>query len=164
MIEAWLAGPVPGVEPLLMPAAHAFVQVGHEVARVLDGLSVEQIWRRPGRSASIGYHLVHLAGATDRLLTYARGEALSESQLTTARSESGIRDLDAAQLMASTSAAIDAALEQIRQTTAADLTAARAVGRQQLPSTVLGLVFHAAEHATRHAGQAATLRLIVTGD
>jgi len=37
------------------------------------------------------------------------------------------------------------------------------VGRQRLPSTVLGLLYHAAEHATRHAGQAATTTTILRG-
>jgi uncharacterized damage-inducible protein DinB len=31
-----------------------------------------------------------------------------------------------------------------------------------LPSTVLGLLFHAAEHTTRHAGQIATLVRVVS--
>jgi hypothetical protein len=38
----------------------------------------------------------------------------------------------------------------------------RGVGRAQLPSTVLGLLFHAAEHTQRHAGQVATTRRVVT--
>jgi len=44
----------------------------------------------------------------------------------------------------------------------ATLTDARAVGRQRLPSTVIGLLVHAAEHTTRHAGQIITTAKIVT--
>jgi uncharacterized damage-inducible protein DinB len=33
------------------------------------------------------------------------------------------------------------------------LTEFRTVGRKQLPSSVMGLLFHAAEHTMRHAGQ-----------
>ena len=36
-----------------------------------------------------------------------------------------------------------------------------AVGRAGLPTTVLGLLFHAAEHSTRHAGQAITTALLL---
>ena len=36
----------------------------------------------------------------------------------------------------------------------------RRVGRAGLPATVLGLLFHAAEHSTRHVGQAITTALI----
>jgi len=57
--------------------------------------------------------------------------------------------------------AIDAALEQMRNTRRAELLEARAVGRKALPSTTLGLLFHAAEHTTRHVGQAITMAKIV---
>jgi uncharacterized damage-inducible protein DinB len=161
MTEAWLTGPVANVDPLLMPAAHSFLQVRGEIPALLDGLSVEQIWRRPAASASIGFHVVHLAGATDRLLTYARGEPLSEAQLAAAKGEKALSGLAAPQLVAIVHEAMDAAIEQIRRTSGERITDAREVGRQRLPSTVLGLIFHAAEHATRHSGQISTLRKIV---
>ena len=43
------------------------------------------------------------------------------------------------------------------------LLEARAVGRARLPTTVLGLLFHAAEHSQRHAGQVVTTAKIVRG-
>lgn len=162
MTEAWLTGPVMGVDPLLMPAAHSFLQVRHEIPALLDGLTAEQLWGRPAASASIGFHAIHLAGATDRLLTYARGEQLSDEQLAAAKGEKACVDLDAAQLVAIVHDAMDAAIDQIRRTPRERVSDAREVGRQRLPSTVLGLIFHAAEHATRHSGQISTLRKIVT--
>ena len=161
MTEAWLTGPIDGVPAVLMPAAHSFVQVKREMPRLLDGLSIEQIWRTPGRSASIGFHAVHLAGATDRLLTYARGGELSAGQLDAMKGERNLNRVSATELMSEVDAAMDRALGQLRQTASGIIDAAREVGRQRLPSTVLGLLFHAAEHATRHMGQIATLRLIV---
>ena len=50
-------------------------------------------------------------------------------------------------------AAVDRALDQVRGTDPATLPDARAVGRDRVPSTVLGLLVHAAEHTQRHAGQ-----------
>ena len=161
MTEAWLAGPVDGVDSLLMPAAHAFLQVRRELVALVDGLTVEELWSRPGASASIGFHAIHIAGATDRLLTYARGEALSDEQLSAASRETSLGGLDGAALIAAVERAIDRALAQIRSTERHTLTDARAVGRRRLPSNVLGLIFHAAEHATRHTGQIATLRQVV---
>jgi hypothetical protein len=163
VIELWLTGPVAGVHPLLMPAAHALLQARADVPRLLEGLTLEQIWQRPAGSASIGFHALHLGGATERLLTYARGEQLSEAQLAAAREEKTVAALDAAAITARVHACLDAALEQIRATDAATLTSPREVGRQRLPSTVLGVIFHAAEHASRHAGQMATLKKIVAG-
>jgi uncharacterized damage-inducible protein DinB len=37
------------------------------------------------------------------------------------------------------------------------------VGSRRLPSNVLGLLCHAAEHATRHTGQAITTAKVVRG-
>jgi hypothetical protein len=161
MTEVWLTGPVDGVHPLLMPAAHALLQTREDLSRLLDGLSVEQIWQRPGDSASIGFHAIHIGGATDRLLTYARGEQLSEAQLASARAEAQLAGLSSSEIVARVHAALDAGLEVIRGTDANALTSPREVGRKKLPSTVLGLIFHAAEHAARHTGQIATLRKIV---
>jgi uncharacterized damage-inducible protein DinB len=163
-IEAWLRGPIDGVDPPLMPAAHAFVQAREEVARVMAGFPSARLWDRPAGAASVGFHLLHLAGSTDRLMAYARGEALTEAQLAEAQAESEPRaDVDVAALVASATAAFDRALSQIRATPAASLIEARAVGRARLPSTVAGLVFHAAEHATRHVGQLVTTAKVVVG-
>jgi hypothetical protein len=41
----------------------------------------------------------------------------------------------------------------VRATAEASLTEGREVGRGRLPSTVLGLLVHAAEHTQRHVGQ-----------
>jgi uncharacterized damage-inducible protein DinB len=49
------------------------------------------------------------------------------------------------------------AIEQLRRTDINTLADKRGVGRKQIPSTVIGLLFHAAEHVQRHVGQ-----LIVT--
>jgi uncharacterized damage-inducible protein DinB len=159
--EAWLTGPVEGVHTLLMPAAHAFMQVRQEIGPLLQGLSSDQLWAGPGASASIGFHAVHIAGATERLLTYARGEQLSDPQLQEARAERQVSGVDAARLVDRVTSAMDAAVVYIRSLSPDSFTEPREVGRQRLPSTVLGLVFHAAEHATRHAGQISTLRRVV---
>lgn len=156
-----MKGPIEGVPAVLMPAAHSFVQVKVELASLLNGLPAETIWRTVGASASIGFHAVHLAGATDRLLTYARAEQLSAAQLAMARGERDQRGLTADELVTVVNAAMDTAVEQLRSTSSDIIGQAREVGRQRLPSTVLGLLFHAAEHATRHVGQIATLRKVL---
>ena len=78
--EPWLRGPVQGIPTLLQPAAHAFLLALEEVEAAVAGVAADQLWLEPGGAASLGFHLVHLAGSTDRLLTYARGEALSAAQ------------------------------------------------------------------------------------
>ena len=64
--EAWLEGPLEGIDPYLMPVAQALVQVGRDLER-LAGLAPEALWARPGAAASVGFHLRHVAGVLDRL-------------------------------------------------------------------------------------------------
>lgn len=155
--EVWLRGPIDGVPPLLQPAAHSLLQCREEVERLLAGMTVERVWRRPGTAASIGYHVLHAIGSLDRLLTYARGAMLSEAQLRVLAQESHPDpDLTAEDLLAAFDAAVERALDQLRGTADATLTDLRLVGRGRLPSTVIGLLFHAAEHTQRHVGQAVT--------
>ena len=163
--EPWLRGPIPGIAPVLQPAAHAFVMAGEDVEAAVSGLAEDQIWARPAGLASLGFHLAHLAGSTDRLLTYARGEALSDVQRAALASERTIDDarppLD--RLLADWRASVDSALGQLAATPERSLGEPRLVGRAQLPSTVRGLLFHAAEHAARHAGQVVTTARLVRG-
>jgi uncharacterized damage-inducible protein DinB len=159
--EFWLRGPVEGIQPALMPAAHAFLQTLEDVERAASDLSTDQLWLSPGGAASIGFHLMHLSGATDRLLTYARGELLSDAQKTAFKAESNPAPADVATLLADLRRSFDAAMAQLGATPPSSIHDARAVGRAALPTTVLGLLFHAAEHSQRHAGQVVTTARIV---
>ncbi|HWK12236.1 MAG TPA: DinB family protein [Vicinamibacterales bacterium] len=156
--EVWLRGPVEGIPALLQPVAHSLLQCREELDIAIGGFTAQQIWESRHGSASIGYHVRHAAGSLDRLFTYARGAGLSEAQLTVLRQES-VPDpsLEAADLLAGFDAAVERALDQLRSTDERTLTDARSVGRSRLPSTVIGLLFHGAEHTQRHAGQVATL-------
>ena len=156
--EVWLRGPVDGVPPLLQPVAHGLLQCREEVANLLAQLTSEQIWTTPAGAASIGFHVRHAAGSLDRLFTYARGEQLSADQRAALAAENhpDLAPNVGARLSASFAEAVERAVAQLRTTDPARLLDGRGVGRAQLPSTVLGLLFHAAEHTQRHAGQAVT--------
>src|SRR5918993_3392022 len=90
--EVWLRGPIDGITPLLQPAAHAIQQVGEDVLPIVKDLSVAQLWARPGGAASIGFHLAHLPGSLDRLLTYSRAENLTADQLVALAAERTVHD------------------------------------------------------------------------
>ncbi len=151
-MEVWLRGPLPDVPPLLQPVAHALTQADEEVTALLAGFPDALLWERPGGAASVGFHLHHLTGVLDRLLSYARGDPLSEKQLATlAREEHG--DENVRELVAAFSAQVEVTLGVLRETDETVLLEPRGVGRAQLPSTVLGLLVHAAEHTQRHVGQ-----------
>jgi uncharacterized damage-inducible protein DinB len=103
--------------------------------------------------ASAGFHLQHLSGVLDRLFTYAKGKPLSEDQMYALKQETEIQNYTVQQLLKKFNEQIDKALAQLSETPGEILLEARSVGRAQLPSNVLGLLFHAAEHTMRHTGQ-----------
>jgi uncharacterized damage-inducible protein DinB len=155
MPEVWLRGPLPGVPDLLQPVAHALLQAREEVEALMEDFPDELLWTRPGGVASTGFHLQHLAGVLDRLFTYARGEALTASQLEYLEREG--REPNPARasrdLVAVFHQQVEKSVNELRSMNERNLTQPRVVGRGKLPSTVLGLLVHAAEHVQRHVGQ-----------
>jgi uncharacterized damage-inducible protein DinB len=163
--EAWLRGPLESVTPMLMPAAHALVQACEDIERAVSGLTVEELWVKPGGAASVGFHLRHIAGSTDRLLTYARGERLTETQrqAMTLEGEPGDPPANSATLIREAQAAIERALAAFRAAPRESLLDPRSIGRAALPTNVFGLLCHIAEHTQRHTGQVITTAKIVRG-
>lgn len=152
--EVWLRGPIEGVPPMLQPIAHTLLQAREEVNTCINGFPNVQLWEKPKGMASVGFHLQHLTGVLDRLFTYAQGKMLSPEQLNYLRAEGIPTDNATAQaLVQRFNTQVEQAIAQLKTTDEQSLTQVRSVGRQQLPSTVLGLLFHAAEHTQRHVGQ-----------
>jgi uncharacterized damage-inducible protein DinB len=162
--EAWLRGPVAGVPVELQPVAHALIQAMEDVRALVEDLDREALWAGPGGAASVGFHLRHMAGSLDRLLTYARGEPLSEVQWAKLKAEKEpSADVEVEALLADLEYVVARALDQLRSTGQEELDASRAVGRAALPSSVRGLLHHAGEHTARHAGQVSTTVRVVRG-
>lgn len=162
--EAWLRGSIEGIDAYLQPAAHALVQAREDLTGVARSVPPERLWTRVGTGASVGFHVRHAAGALERLLVYARGAELTPAQVAAAKAEKDESPgLDAAALVAELNRSVNVALLQLKSTKRDALLAPREVGRARLPSTVLGLIFHAAEHAQRHAGQAITAAKALAG-
>jgi hypothetical protein len=162
--EPWLRGPVPGVAAPLQPAAHALLQAVEDVRRVVAPLDADAALASPGGgAASVAFHVRHAAGSLDRLLTYARGESLSSEQRAALVAEERAEPIGGGGLVALFEAQVERALAQLRATDERTLGEARGVGRARLPSTVLGLLFHAAEHTQRHVGSVITTARVVSG-
>ncbi|WP_375417940.1 DinB family protein [uncultured Hymenobacter sp.] len=163
--EVWLRGPLPDVPPLLQPVAHALLQAREEIAAALTDFPESLLWQRPAGVASVGFHLQHLAGVLDRLTTYARAEALTAAQLAALAQEDqpAAAATTVADLVSAFNQQVDKTLSQLKTTPEVGLTQLRGVGRAQLPSTVLGLLFHAAEHTQRHMGQLLVTARVLRG-
>jgi uncharacterized damage-inducible protein DinB len=145
---------LPDVPALLQPIAHALLQAREEIERLMADFPEQYLWTRPGGVASVGFHLQHLTGVLDRLFTYARGEPLSPEQQNFRESEGhGNASLHSTMLVAQFRDQVDRAITELCGIDERTLTLSRAVGRDRLPSTVLGLLVHSAEHVQRHVGQ-----------
>jgi DinB superfamily len=140
--EAWLRGPIPGIDPLTAPVLYAFTQAREDLAKYTEGLTVEQLW-----SSQVGFHIRHISRSTDRLVAYLEGHL--PAQL--GDGEPGATRED---LLAELDGAFKRAESVVRAIDPATLRDARQVGRNRLPTTVIGLLTHIAEHTQRHVGQA----------
>ena len=152
--EVWLRGPVEDIPVLLQPVAFALLQTVEELHFWLSEFPQEKLWKKPSGRASVAFHLQHLTGVLDRMLTYAKAENLSEDQFQYLKLE-GFQndDLAVTELIRSFENKVDEALSFLKNLNPEILTETRTVGRKELPSTLFGLLFHAGEHSQRHLGQ-----------
>ena len=144
---------MPDVDPLIAPVLYAFQQAREDLALYTLGLTFEQIWATPYGLGSLGFHIRHIAGSTDRLTTYLQGKQLSESQLAALNAETDPRG-SREELLAQLDSCFQRAETVVRALPTARLREPREVGRKRLPTTVIGLLIHIAEHTQRHVGQA----------
>lgn len=151
--EPWLRGPLPDVSPLLAPVIYAFEQAREDLFRHAGGLTTAQVWIRPFGLEPVGFQLRHIAGSIGRLLTYLAGDELDAQQLAALDLELEPGE-SSESLLWKVSGAIDEAEAILRKMDVAALTEPRVVGRKRLPTTVIGLAVHLAEHTQRHVGQA----------
>ena len=132
---------------------YAFQQTREDLARHTAELTVGQVWARPHGLAPLGFHLRHMAGSVDRLTSYLEGRPLDEGQMAALAAEmepgTGLEEL-----LADVDRALRQAEEIIRAIDPATFAEPRWVGRKRLPTTVIGLLVHIAEHTQRHLGQA----------
>ena len=161
-LEVWMRGPIAGLIPLLQPVAHAILQAREEVNLMMIDFPDALIWERPSGVASVAFHLQHLSGVVDRIFTYANNQILNEDQLEQLALESdSTQYLTVKGLLTRFNNQVNKALTQLKNTEERTLLEFRGVGRKQIPSNQLGLLFHAAEHTQRHVGQLlVTIRIL----
>ena len=141
------------VDPIVAPTLYVFEQTREDLERHTAGLGAGPVWARPHGLAPLGFHLRHIAGSVDRLTTYLEGRSLDAAQMAAlaAEMEPGA---NLAELLADIGQVLRRSEEVIRAIHPNTLAELRWVGRKRLPSTVIGLVAHIAEHTQRHVGQA----------
>ena len=146
--EPWLRGPIHDLHPVAAHLVYTFTQCREEIA--LHTVGVSDLWKAP---APVGFHLAHIAGSVNRLTTYLRGEQLTTDQIARLKAEQ-TPGPTLTELLAAVDAEFLATEALVRGIAPATYTEPRSVGRQQLPTTVGGLIIHLSEHTQRHLGQA----------
>ena len=153
---------MPDVPAVQRAVLHALEMADEDLNRWCANLDQEQLHARPCQIASVAFHIRHIAGSIDRLLTYAEGRSLSAEQFAAVQCESST-ERTKEDIFAELGAALESARLRIRAFSAGSLEAPRTVGRKAMPTTVGGLLVHMAEHTSRHVGQAITTAKIVMG-
>jgi len=138
-----------------MPVFHSFAMVREDLAYYTEGLTTEDVWRRTGALPSLGFHLRHMGHSVDRLVTYLCGDQLSDAQIATLKQETE-PGATLGQLLEDIDDKLSDAERRIRSIEPSMLNEPRYIGKKRLPSTVLGILVHVAEHTQRHLGQAIT--------
>ena len=153
--EVWQRGPLENIPGLLQPVAHALLQAREELHDMMNMFPERLLWERPSGVASPAFHLQHLTGVLDRLFTYARKEQLSSDQLYKLSIEGNQRETSSSmmELIELFSKRVDLSIRELGEVNIDNLTEVRTVGRKLIPTTLIGLYVHAAEHTMRHIGQ-----------
>jgi uncharacterized damage-inducible protein DinB len=160
MTEPWLRGTLIDLPVLQRAVLHSLQMAQEDTAKWCGGLDDGEIHARPFGLPSVAFQLRHIARSLDRFCCYAEGVPLNEQQLAALASEmenDGSRE--------SVFSELEASLENTRRRL--DVIARLppdtpiAIGRKHLPTTLAGLLVHAAEHTQRHVGQAITTTKVV---
>ena len=161
-VEPWLRGTLTEVDAVRRQVLHTLELAEDDMEKWCSGLSDAEINARPFGIAPVSFHLRHMVGTIDRLLTYLGGGQLSAEQMTTMRGELGAGGTTAEVMQLFKDGLADAR-RRVLLISPGSYEEARGVGRKMLPTTVGALMVHCADHTHRHVGQAVTTSKVVVG-
>jgi uncharacterized damage-inducible protein DinB len=159
--EPWLRGTLTEVPPVARGVLHALELAQEDAIKWCGGLNAEKFHARPAGLPSVAFHLRHIVGSLDRLLTYAEGQVLSSEQLETLKAEAN-PDGSVKKVLAELGEAISRGSLRLRALASEDLALPRFVGAKRVQATLGGLLVHIADHTQRHVGQAITTAKLVS--
>jgi len=154
-IEPWLRGTHAEVPAVARAVLHALELALDDLTRWTEGLTDAELHAQPLGLPSLAFHLRHIAGSVDRILSYAEGSQLSPEQLATLKAEQAGKET-LAELLAEVEISFTDAADRVRVLATANFETPRAVGRKQLPTSIGGALIHVADHTLRHVGQVVT--------
>lgn len=153
-MEPWLTGKLTELHPAVAALLYSFEHARADLYKWTEGLSDQDIWRNNGQIASVGFHIRHIAGSIDRLMTYAAGGQLTEGQMAELKTEMDPKGPAREDLFAFLDQRLAQAAEVLKSIDVSDLAEIRYIGRKRVPVPLGVLLTHIAEHTQRHVGAA----------
>ena len=158
--EPWLRGTLSDIPPVPRALLHSLEMAEEDTAKWCRGLDDREMHARPFQLPSVAFQLRHIARSLDRFCCYAEGKPLTQEQLAdlagemngTGTTESIFKELT--ESLANTRKRLEAIIQK-------PLDQPISIGRKALPTSIGGLLVHAAEHTQRHLGQAITTAKVI---
>jgi hypothetical protein len=156
-----MTGTLSHLHPMQAALLYSFEHARQDIEHWTSGMPEEALWLRVGEIAPAAFHIRHIGGSVDRLLTYAAAKELSEAQMQELQAEQQPEgQTSAAELLEYFGSKLQRAEEAVRGLDVSDLKAVREIGRKRIPVPLGVLLAHIAEHTQRHVGEAIiTLKL-----
>jgi uncharacterized damage-inducible protein DinB len=155
LLEPWLRGTLLDVPVVQRALLHSLEMAHEDISRWCGGLDDREWHARPFNLPSVAFQVRHIARSLDRFCCYAEGVPLSPEQFAALAGE-----VDPTGNQQSILSEFEANIERTRRRLDSiirqPLELSVSIGRQRLPTTLAGLLIHAAEHTQRHVGQAIT--------
>jgi hypothetical protein len=153
-MEPWMTRRLDDLHPIIAAVLYSFEHAREDLVRWTGDLTDEQVWYRSGEAASVGFHIRHIAGSVERLVTYAAGKQLSPDQMKELEAEKGLDGPSRKALLALLDQKFALAESILRSFDASALESVREIGRKRTPVRLGVLLVHISEHTQRHVGAA----------
>jgi uncharacterized damage-inducible protein DinB len=159
-MEPWLQGTLTDVPVVQRALMHSLQMAEEDLAKWCGGLDNRELQIRPFELPSVAFQLRHIARSLDRFCSYAEGTPLSPEQFTALNSEMNPNQ-DGESLFGELEESLEKTRLRLQAIGRLPLDQPVSIGRKKLPTTLAGLLIHAAEHTQRHVGQAITTAKVI---
>lgn len=151
--EPWMSGTLADLHPVVAALLYSFRHARLDLGAWTKELSTEELSLSLLGLAPVSFHIRHIAGSVDRLLTYARREQLSALQIAAIGDEAQ-PGLSREEMLKLLDDSFGQAETVVRGLDSASLCKIREIGRKRIPVPLGTLLVHIAEHTQRHVGEA----------
>ena len=159
-VEPWLRGTLTEYAVVHRALLHSLQMAEEDTFKWCFNLDDQQLQVTPYDLPSVAFQLRHIARSLDRFCTYAEGGSLTAEQLHLLSSEL-TEPVGHGALFNELKASLTKTRHRLQAIALQPLDLELSIGRKQLPTTLAGLLIHAAEHTQRHVGQAITTAKVI---